>query len=164
LSARPVSWLERADRWGRFAENAALIVLLGGLIALASVQILLRNAFSLGFSWGDGLVRLGVLWIAVLGAIAASRDGRHIAIDVLAKILPPRARTIVAVIRHLFTACVCAVLTWHAARFVESSREFGDVLLGNWPAWWFEAILPVGFALMAYRYSLRAARALMRGE
>ena len=39
---------------------------------------MLRNFFSIGFAWGDGLTRLAVLWLGLLGALAASRDGRHI--------------------------------------------------------------------------------------
>lgn len=152
-------WLERADRWGRRLEDALLLVLLTGLVVLASGQILLRNAFSIALPWADGLVRLGVLWLAMIGAVAASRDHKHIAIDVAARFLPEAWRGRVAVLRNLVTAAVCGLLAWFSLRFVRDSREFGDLLLGQWPAWWFQAILPVGFALIAYRYAVRAAQA-----
>jgi TRAP-type C4-dicarboxylate transport system permease small subunit len=54
---------------------------------------------------------------------------------------------------------VCGLLAWFSLRFVRDSREFGDVLLGDLPAWWFQLILPVGFGLIAYRYGVRAATA-----
>ena len=55
----------------------------------------------------------------------------------------------------LFTAIVTGILAWYSAQFVLDSYEFGDRLLGTWPAWAFQLILPIGFALIAYRYTLR---------
>jgi TRAP-type C4-dicarboxylate transport system permease small subunit len=149
-------WLARADRLLGALEDGLLLVLLAGLVVLASAQIVLRNVFSIGLAWADGSVRLAVLWIAVLGAVAAAREGRHIAIDVLARTLPQTARKVAAVATALFTASVCALLAWHSWRFVEESREFGDVLLDHWPAWPFQLVMPVGFALIGLRYLLRA--------
>lgn len=126
------------------------------LILLSTGQIVLRDVFSTGVVWADGLTRLIVLWLALLGAIAASRDCRHIAIDVVTRLLPPRLRVVASVVRNLFTSGVCGLLAWYSWTFVSDSREFGDELLGNLPAWWFQLILPVGFALIAYRYLLRA--------
>lgn len=148
-------WLERAERVGRWLENALLALMLGGLILLASAQILLRNFFSVGLSWADGLVRLMVLWLALLGAIAASRDHRHIAINLAERYLPAPVLRPIRLLVDAFTAVVAGVLAWHSLRFVLDSRAFGDVLLNGWPAWWFQSILPVGFALIAYRYALR---------
>ena len=153
------SWLERAGALARRIEDLLLVILLSGLILLGASQILLRNVFSIGLVWADGLMRLIVLWLALLGAIAASRDRKHIAIDVTDRILPPQLRVAAAVVRNLFAAVVCALLAWYSWSFVRDSREFGDVLLGNLPAWWFQAILPVGFALISYRYLLRTAQA-----
>ena len=52
--------------------------MLGVLVVFSSAQIVLRNLFSIGVTWGDGLTRLVVLWLALLGALAASREGSHI--------------------------------------------------------------------------------------
>jgi TRAP-type C4-dicarboxylate transport system permease small subunit len=155
----PVSrhpWLRRADEVGRWCENALLVILLTGLMLLASSQILLRNVFSIGVPWADGLVRMTVLWLALLGAIAASRDRKHIAINLADRYLPARFMHPINILVDVFTAAVTAVLAWYSARFVLESREFGDTLLGTWPAWAFQIILPVGFALISYRYALRA--------
>src|SRR5690606_33547420 len=72
----PRSWASRLERLGRLLEDALIVLLLGALVVLASAQILLRNVFSMGLAWSDGLVRMLVLWLALLGALAASRDGR----------------------------------------------------------------------------------------
>jgi TRAP-type C4-dicarboxylate transport system permease small subunit len=157
--------LARADRAGRHVENALLVAVLTAMIVLATAQIVMRNFLASGFSWADEALRLMVLWVAMLGAVAASRENRHIAIDVLSRMLPPGPKTWVAIVVHAFTAAVALVVAWYSWQFVAESREFQDLLLGDLPAWWFQAILPVGFLLIGYRYlvwCLRAARAALR--
>lgn len=121
---------------------------------------MLRNVFSVGLAWADGLVRLGVLWLALVGAVAASRDHKHISIDIVGRLLSPRLQRVAAVVRDAFTAAVCGLLAWYSWVFVRDSREFGDVLLDNLPAWWFQIVMPVAFALIAYRYVVRVAQSL----
>jgi TRAP-type C4-dicarboxylate transport system permease small subunit len=153
--------LVRAEAWGRWAENTCLVLLLGGLVVLAVGQIVLRNLFSMGFPWVDGAIRLMVLWLAVIGAVAATRDRKHIAIDLVPRLLGERWRVPAAIAVNLFACVVCGYLTRYSWVFVRDAREFGDMLLGQWPAWILELVLPVGFALMCYRFALRALGAVL---
>jgi len=150
------SWLTRAARVGLAVENALLVALLGFLIVFSFAQIVLRNVFSIGVTWGDGLTRVVVLWLALLGALAASRDGRHIRMNAFVQWLPPRLQLVVGVGSDLFAAVVSAALAYFAFEFVRDARSYGDTLLGQFPAWWFESIMPVAFALIAYRFLLHA--------
>ncbi|MEM6640799.1 MAG: TRAP transporter small permease [Pseudomonadota bacterium] len=149
-----VRWWQRLDRIGRGLENALLLLSLVAMIGLAVAQIVARNVGLGGFAFSDELLRLLVLWVAMLGAVAASRDDHHIRIDLVSRFLPYRLRKGVRVIVDLFTAGVCAVLAWYGLSFVASTREFEDLAFGALPLWWFQAILPVGFGLIAYRYLL----------
>ena len=144
--------LARLDRLGRLFENSMLVLLLGSMILLASAQIILRIFFDSGLVWADELLRICLLWTAMFGAVAASRENRQIAIDVLSRFLSGRWNSGVMFLVQLFTATVAGLIAWHSFRFVADSREFQDTLLGDWPAWGFQAILPVGFGLIAYRY------------
>ena len=158
--------LGKADRIGRFIENTALVVVLAAMIFLAAAQIFMRNFLDTGLSWGDEALRLMVLWITMLGAVAAARDRRHIVIDALSRILPDGLQKWAAFIVDIFSAGVAGVLAWFSAEFVIESKEYGDVLLNDLPAWLFQLILPLGFALIAYRYgiwSLRHLRDIARG-
>jgi TRAP-type C4-dicarboxylate transport system permease small subunit len=150
------SRLARAARIGLALENAVLVALLGFLIVFSFVQIVLRNVFSIGVTWGDGLTRMVVLWLALLGALAASRDGRHIRMNALAQWLPPRLQVAVGVGSDSFAAVVSGALAYFAFEFMNESRSYGDLLLGSFPAWWFESIMPVAFALIAYRFVIHA--------
>ena len=41
--------------------------MLGGMIVLAFGQIVLREVFETGFVWADELIKLMVLWLAMVG-------------------------------------------------------------------------------------------------
>ena len=131
-----------------------LVLLLGGMILLAFAQIVLRNFFAIGLPWGDELLRMLVLWLALAGAVAASRSDKHISIAVLDRFLPTAIRKLLQLVLHLFTAGVCALVAWFSLQFVLTSKEYGDLILGNIPAWWLQSVLPLGFGLIAWRYLL----------
>ena len=54
---------------------------------LAFLQIFLRNVFTTGLAWGDLVLRNLVLWIGFIGATLATREGKHINIDILSRSL-----------------------------------------------------------------------------
>lgn len=142
----------RAERLGRWLENALLAFVLFLMIGLAASQVFMRGVLGSGLPWADEALRLLVLWAAMLGAVAASRDNVHLRIDLLSRFLPLSWRRVTAVLVDLFAASVSAVLAWQSWRFVAESREFGDQVLGTLPAWTVQLILPTAFALIAYRY------------
>ncbi len=156
-------WWDRVDRVARSVETGLIVVVLSGLILLGAAQILLRN-LSIGIAWADGLARLAVLWLGLLGALAASRDGRHIAIGAATRWLPPGLRVGAGVCANVFGAAVIAALAWFSWAFVSDSREFGDMLLGNIPAWWLQLIMPVAFALIALCFLMQAIKWIRGGS
>lgn len=133
-------------------EDALLVLLLAAMVVLAGGQILLRNVLDAGLVWADPLLRVLVLWVGMAGAMAAARADRHITVDVLSRLLPERARRGARALTDLATAVVCALLAWHAARFVAAELEGGAVVFAGVPAWTCQLILPLGFAVMALRY------------
>lgn len=152
--SQPENIFSRLDKAGRLGEDAVLVIILTALILLAASQIVMRNFFNFGFIWADEMLRMLVLWIAVAGAVAASRTDKHINIAILDRFLPEKLKLLVKIVIHIFTAAVCGVVTWYSVQFVQMSHEFGDVLMGSVPAWIPQLILPVGFGLICYRYSL----------
>lgn len=158
-------WLRRCRRLIARLEDGLLILLLSAMIILAAIQIALRNLWESGIVWGDPLTKVLVLWVALLGAMAATRDGRHINIDLLSRFLPPKAKAASRLITDLFTAVVCGVLAYHAARLVLIDREAGTLVFTTVPTWISELIIPIAFAVMALRFLgafLQAAYKLLR--
>jgi len=155
-----LSVLARLERFGRLAENAALVVWLGALVLLAVGQIVLREIFETGFFRADELVKLLVLWLAMFGAVAATRDNRHIRIDALSHLLPDSAVTAVRLFVDVFAAIVCGVVAWQAWRYLQLEIEFEDTVLIDVPAWMAHVVVPGAFALMSYRFAVSVIREL----
>jgi C4-dicarboxylate transporter DctQ subunit len=157
--------LHKLDRAGAHAEDALLFVILISMILLAGTQIFLRNLFDTSLFWGDEMLRLMVLWLAVAGGLAASRLDKHISIAVIDRFLPAAAQLVTRIVLDLFTAGLCALFAWQSARFVYSSYQFGDTVMRDVPAWAAQIIMPLGFALMALRHLVLAfSRPLRRKE
>ena len=153
---------DRLERWGTAAEDAALVILLGALMLLAVGQIAMRIFFSTGFIWADELVKLIVLWIALVASIAAARSDRHLRIDVVSHFVPARFARFPRLIVDAFAAFMCGVLAWQSWRYLQLTVEFGDTVLIDVPAWIAYALLPLSFVLMCYRFILMSGSELIR--
>jgi len=140
------------------AEDIFLALLLGAMIVLAPLQIFLRNFFDAGISWVDPFLRVLVLWVGLMGAVAASRADRHIRIDVASRLLSPWLAACFGAGTNLFTALVAGLVSWHSGRFVADEWEFGSTAFSGVPAWMFESVIPLAFGIIALRYGLRTAR------
>jgi TRAP-type C4-dicarboxylate transport system permease small subunit len=120
----------------------------------------LRNVFDTGLAWSAPLLRVLVLWVGLLGAMAAARRDQHIAIDALSRLLPRTGRCLVHALTRAFAAGVSLLIGFHAARLVLEDRSAGSIAFASVPAWVCESILPFAFAMIGVRFALVAARAL----
>lgn len=154
--------LVHLERFARAAENTVLVLLLTAMIALAVGQIALREIFGTGIIWADEFIKLLVLWIAMLGSIAAGRDDRHLRIDVLSHLLSEKMISATRLVVEIFAAIVCGVVAWNAYRWLQIELEYQDTVLISFPAWLAHAILPLAFALMTYRFALSSIKRAMQ--
>ena len=148
--------LTRLEKAGRLAENIALVAMLGAMVLLAVWQIVLRQFFDGSIVWADEFIKITVLWLAMVGSIAAARDNRHIRIDVLSHILPAKAATAARAIVDIFAAAVSAIIAWQAWRYLQLEIEFGETVLVNKPAWIAHGVVPVAFLIVSYRFVVNA--------
>lgn len=136
-------------------ENGLIAVLAVLLVVLAAAQVLFRLA-NQGIIWLDPLLRVLVLWLAMLGALAAARSDKHISLDVLGRLLHGPARRVARLLAFGFAAVVSAMLTDASLGLIKVDREAGTLLFNTLPSWWAEVILPLAFALLTVRFLLRA--------
>lgn len=135
-------------------EDGLLVLMLATMVVLAVAQIAWRNFFGAGISWADPLLRTLVLWVALSGAVIASRTDNHIRIDFFTRYFSIKTFAALQRLVYLFSASVCALIAWHAARFVHMEHEFGAIAFAGIPTWVTALIIPIGFFLMALRYFL----------
>jgi len=152
------SVIGRLLRVTALVEDALLVLILAAMVGLAATQIVLRNLFDGAILWADPMLRVGVLWVGMIGAMVATRSDKQISVDAVSRFLAARWKARVRIITDLFTAVVSAVVAWSALRLVLDDRAAGGTAVAFVPVWVCEAILPVAFGVIALRYLLFAIK------
>jgi C4-dicarboxylate transporter, DctQ subunit len=145
--------LKFIDRALDIAAGWMIVGFLGVMIVMAFSQVVLRNFFHTSIEWGDVFLRHMVLWIGFLGAVIAAGERRHLKIEFISKLVSKKPHKLFLIITNLFAAVVCLFLMQAAAGFVRSEIESASVLIMNLPTWYFIAILPIGYAVLSFRFA-----------
>lgn len=108
--------LRRIDRMWARGEGALIVgtliamVLVAGFMAgvrnLTRFDIQWANQMLTDMEWADSFLRKGTLWLSFLGASLATQKRKHIGIDILPRLAPPRAKLI---IQSLVGFCSAAI-------------------------------------------------------
>jgi len=115
-----VKFVRRLDRQLARGEAAIAATVLLLMIVIAAAQATLRNLtnFDLDFAnialermaWADSFLQKGTLWLAFFGASLSTYDEKHIAIDVIPRLSPPRMKQFLRAIVSTFGAVTCFYL------------------------------------------------------
>lgn len=135
-----------------WTEETFLCLLLTSMIILACVQIFLRFFFSTGFIWADPLLRYMVLWVGLFGAAVATKQGKHITIDIISHMLPEQYQSWLQALLNLFATGVCTMLTYAAIIFVRDEAAYGGRALLDIPSWGLNLIFPLAFGIISFRF------------
>lgn len=150
-----LAWLHRG-------EDVLLSILLLLTLGLALGQILLRNFTGTGLVWADATVRVLVLWLGMLGAMIATREKRHISIDLISRYLSASRQIAVESVVLFFSTSVCAIAAYFSLLFVISELDAGEIVFAWLPAWICEAILPAAFSIITIRFAVQSIQCLFR--
>ncbi len=149
-------WNETLGR----VEKFLIVVMLSGMILVAFLQIVLRNAFSTGISWGDPLVRYLVLWVGFIGASLATKEEKHITLEVFSRWFSANRAFYLKLVSQLVSAVICGLLTFAGWTFVQNEAQMGGVALLKIPIWIPQMIIPITFGLMTLRFLINFTAAL----
>lgn len=154
-----VHWLERCLA---SLERVLVVLLLSGLLGLGLLQVMARNVLASGLFWADELLQHMVLWLGFLGASLATREQRHLGIDVLTHFLPTRWQLWLGLCTNTAALVIGLLLVQAAWGFVRSEYTGGLVLSFGAPAWLAQSIVPLGFGVITLRFALRLVEILLR--
>jgi C4-dicarboxylate transporter DctQ subunit len=122
------------------------------MVMLAFLQVILRNVFSYGFLWADPLLRYMVMWVGFLGAVIATREGKHFGVDFLNRYFPPRILKGAKTFVDLFAAVVAFILMQAAFQFLFEAIGADEKDLFDLPKRIYFAIIPIGFGLIGLQF------------
>jgi TRAP-type C4-dicarboxylate transport system permease small subunit len=143
-----------------WTEEAFLCLLLLAMILLACVQIFLRTFYASGILWADPLLRYMVVWAGLFGAAVATKQSKHISIDIISHLVPEQFMPWLRVLLNFFSAAVCIILTYAAVKFVRDEALFGGRSILDIPSWGLNIIYPLAFGVIAGRFLILALKDL----
>ncbi len=146
--------------------STILIWMLIVLLAVMTVQIVLRYGFSTSLIWAEEICRYLLVWVSFLAAVLAYERGEIASVPMLRDALPPNAGLVLAIVANLLGIVLLSVLVWYG--FVYANRLgsspipamkflLGDLFGPDFPVprvYWVYIALPVGLALFALRLAM----------
>jgi TRAP-type C4-dicarboxylate transport system permease small subunit len=159
-------------------ENWLVVLSLSLMVGLTFLQVLLRVLYTHGhiqlassllsrFEWTEILSRLLVLWITFLGASLITSENRHIRIDLLGHILPPKWLSFRELVLSISCVLICGLMLYSSINYIVMEMEFGSDLFLGIPSWICQIIMPFGFLVILFRFLLIAIEQIIdiaRGE
>lgn len=151
-----------------YIKNGLLVIFLTVTVAMAFLQVILREFWQTGILWADVFLRHLVLWIGFFGAALAAKESRHFSINIITKRLSKGMQKIVQTLLHLISAVVCYFLFNAGMSFVSDEIKYNTeplfTFLGkNIMAYQLEVIIPIGFGLIGVHFLFKAIEVAVTG-
>jgi C4-dicarboxylate transporter DctM subunit len=132
-------------------ENLIVVLSLGAMILLPLAEMLLRRFFHTGISSAASLVQHFCLVLGMVGGAIAARDERLLSLSTVSTFLKGSPKSAAQIFGHAFGAAISAVLGLAAWQFVQQERGAGAEIAYGIERWMVEAVMPLGFGLIAMR-------------
>lgn len=134
-----------------------------GLAAFA--KSLFKSVNGLKMTWAQEACIYLFVWMAKFGAAYGVRAGIHVGVDILAERLEGSARRTITTIAMTGGVIFTAILTWIGTDFVAHVRHGGQISPDlEMPMWIIYLAVPLGSALMCFRFVQALMRFLKTGE
>lgn len=145
-----------------------LVALVAGLIVAIEVLVLgagvfARYVLSRPLTWSDELASSLFLWLAMLGAVLASRRGEHMRLAAISVRLAPRERRQVEIAANVIVALFVGGLLIPATEYAQNQVPITTPSLEISDAWR-AAALPIASLLMLWSALVRIAELIRRQE
>jgi TRAP-type C4-dicarboxylate transport system permease small subunit len=143
------------------ALRVAAGVMLMASVAINFANIVGRYVFSVSVPWAEEAMLFLMIGAVFLAVPPVGWLGRHIRMDVVVSLLPPRTRKIFEILSDLVTIATClmlAVFAWPVVTMLAELDERSET--ANIPLVIPQAVVPLGLLLMAL---LMAARLIVLG-
>jgi tripartite ATP-independent transporter DctM subunit len=140
----------------RIEDSFATLVAVA-VVVLPLSEIVVRRFFETGLP-GSGPFTLHLtLWVGLLGAAIAARDGKLLSLATGSMLPEGGARQLAQVAGNTFGVIVATVFAVGGMQLVDLYREVGNVIAVDVPVWAASLIFPVTFGLIAVRLAWRAS-------
>ncbi|MDR1908923.1 MAG: TRAP transporter small permease, partial [Spirochaetaceae bacterium] len=138
----------------RKAEDFCCYASLILLVLLPVAEVIARKALKSGVPSSSSLMTHLLLALGLFSGIITTREGEHLSISLVQYLREEsRLRSFCAVVSGLVSTLVLTVLFWCSLSFVRIGLT--GRLVGFIPDRVFASVIPLGYALMAFRFARR---------
>ena len=131
-------------------------VLLISSVAVNFANIVGRYFFSISIPWAEEIMLFLMVGCVFTGCCAVAWEGRQIRMDVVLAMLPPKAREFLDVVSDLVMMATAVAVTAFAWPVIAQLAEFDErSQAANFPLYVPQAMVPLGYSLMALLIALR---------
>ena len=88
----------------------------------------------------------------------AAKEGRHINIDVISRVLPERGKIAIQALTDLFSTVICIFLIYSSLTFIRDEFQAATLAFSKIPTWTVAVIFPIAFGTIALRFAIRGFR------
>lgn len=141
----------------RKGENLALVLTLGAMAVLPPVEAVLRASLGTGISGAALFTQNLTLMAAMLGSAIAARERRLLSLSTLSSLLKGSTAVTARFFSSSVAAAVAMLLAAAGVAFVLADSRGGNTIAYGIPVWLSQAVLPLGFVLIAVRLAYSAA-------
>jgi tripartite ATP-independent transporter DctM subunit len=141
---------------GTALERWALVAIVLVMVLLPTLEAAVRRITGSGVPGAAVYTEHFTLWVGFLGAMLAIASGHHLALSTVDLLPAGWPRTLARSYGSAVTTLVCAFLAYASLDMLLLDKGRVDTLTFGVPEWWFEIIMPAGFAVMAVRGALTA--------
>ena len=141
-------------RWLEHLEEGLVAFLMAAMTVLTFVQVIARYVFNYSFVWALELNGVLFAWLIFVGMSYGVRVGAHIGVDALVKAFGKSTQRAVAIVATLVCIAYAAIFAFGGYQYVRKMYEVG-ILMQDMPIaqWIPRIILPLGFALLTFRFA-----------
>ena len=159
-------WLRFEHGFGTLIDALAVVasLVLFAMMLVICGDVLLRNVaipgLPNGIAWSNEISELMLYLLTMLAAPWLLREGRHIRVDIILRVLPPRRAYACEWISDVLGFACCLWMVWFGSAATSHSLASHALSIKTlvMPEWWFLAPLPVCFALLAIEFMFRMRR------
>jgi C4-dicarboxylate transporter DctQ subunit len=132
---------------------------------MENARAVFKAVNALKMTWAQEACIYLFVWMAKFGAAYGVRTGIHVGVDILAEQLEGTARKTITTIAMSGGVIFTAILTWIGSDFVWHVRTGGQTSPDlEMPMWIIYLAVPLGSALMCFRFVQALHRYLTTGE
>lgn len=149
--------LKKIDKGISYAENTMLIFGILSATLILFVNVLMRFLLHKGLVWAEEYARFAIIWIVCGGCGAAVRTDAHMKITAIPDAIKNKTiKNLLFLVVYAICLAFSLLLVTAGARLIASMQANNQLSPAmEIPLWWIYLSIPVGGAVMVFRFLLK---------